>query len=134
MANRIVRPRLRRTNKSPKATTESSSEGQHRRVQHDKWLERDTIHLGDCRTLLPRIEPESLALSVWSPPYWVGKSYEVHLSFGDWQSLVSTTIRLHYPILKPGAFLAINIADILCFRDEQMPRIQLANISKHRSP
>lgn len=98
------------------------------------YLAVDEVHLGDCRELLPRIENESVALSVWSPPYWVGKSYEADLSFQDWQALIAETIRLHYALLKPGAFLAINIADILCFRDESMPRIQLANISKHRSP
>ncbi|MCG3773718.1 MAG: Modification methylase MboII [Nitrospira sp.] len=103
-----------------------------RQVSRDQLL---IIHgRGDCRELLPRIEPESVSLSVWSPPYWVGKSYETNLSFEDWQGLLSQTIRLHYDILKPGGFLAINIADILCFRDPDMPRIQLPNVSKHRSP
>ena len=98
------------------------------------WLATDDIHLGDCRKLIPQIEPESVALSVWSPPYFVGKSYEASWSFGEWQSLLAETIRAHFTALKPGAFLAINIADILCFRDPTMPRIQLANVSKHRSP
>jgi site-specific DNA-methyltransferase (adenine-specific) len=101
--------------------------------QH-KWLAVDEIHLGDCRELIPQIEPESVALSVWSPPYFVGKSYEAGWSFEEWQALLSATIRVHFAALKPGGFLAINIADILCFRDPQMPRIQLANVSKHRSP
>ena len=34
------------------------------------------IYLGDARHLIKRIHPESVALSFWSPPYYVGKSYE----------------------------------------------------------
>lgn len=56
------------------------------------------------------------------PPYLVGKEYESHLSFEDWQSLWRTVIALHYDLLKPGGFLVINIADILCFKDAGMPR------------
>lgn len=43
-------------------------------------------------------------------------------------------IYLHYSILKPGGFLVINIADILSFPDENIPRFQAANVEKHRSP
>lgn len=41
------------------------------------------IYHGDSQQLLRRIEQESLALSVWSPPYYVGKGYEQDLSFED---------------------------------------------------
>jgi len=54
----------------------------------------------------------------------VGKSYETHLTFDDWQGLLREVIALHLPIIKPGGFLVINIADILCFKDPSMPRIQ----------
>ncbi len=93
----------------------------------------DRIHQGDARQLLPRIEPNSVALSVWSPPYFVGKAYEADLDFSQWQSLLREVIRLHFPIIKPGGFLVVNIADILCFRDESMPRIQAQNVSRHTS-
>src|SRR5438874_3411863 len=46
----------------------------------------NAIHRGDASKLLPRIERDSVALSVWSPPYYVGKSYEAHLDFDAWQS------------------------------------------------
>jgi site-specific DNA-methyltransferase (adenine-specific) len=95
-------------------------------------LEADRIYAGDARELLPRIEPGSIALSVWSPPYFVGKSYEANLTFGDWQSLLRDVVRQHYAIIKPGGFLAINIADILCFKDERMPAIQ-AEVPTRRS-
>jgi DNA modification methylase len=90
------------------------------------------IHLGDCRQFLPRIAPESIALSFWSPPYFVGKSYEKDITFEQWQDLLAETVRLHYPILRPGAFLVVNIADILCFADPSIPRIQAESHGSNR--
>lgn len=97
-------------------------------------LSPQKIYLGDARILLPQIEPTSVALSFWSPPYFVGKSYEVGMSFEQWRALLSTTMRLHFPAVKPGGFLVINIADILCFRDPEMPRIQANSRSGKKSP
>ena len=97
------------------------------------YLEVDKVHQGDSLALLPRIKPNSIAVSVWSPPYFVGKSYEAHLKFEEWQNLLREVIKLHWPIVKPGGFLIINIADILCFADEAMPRIQAQNVTRHRS-
>lgn len=96
-------------------------------------LALNQIHVGDARELLTEIEPNSIALSVWSPPYHVGKDYEKDVTFDEWQSLLREVVRLHTPILKPGGFLCINIADILCFRDDSMPKIQAANPGRHRS-
>jgi DNA modification methylase len=97
-----------------------------------EYLNTNEIHHGDARDLLKKIEPHSIACSVWSPPYHVGKSYEEDMSFDDWQSLLRDVIAQHYPILTPGGFLVINIADILCFPDEDMPRIQADNVSRRR--
>lgn len=99
-----------------------------------QYLRPNEIYLGDAIQLLPQIEPNSIALSVWSPPYFVGKEYEAHLSFEDWQDLLKTVIHLHFPIVKPGGFLVINIADILVFRDPSMPRIQAEAVNRKRSP
>lgn len=93
-------------------------------------LEVNRIHQGDARELLPRVVPESVALSVWSPPYFVGKSYEAGWTFDEWRELLETVIAGHYRLLKPGGFLAVNIADILCFPDPEMPKIQAENISR----
>ena len=98
------------------------------------YLVPNGVYKGDAKILLPQIAPQSVALSVWSPPYFVGKSYESHLTFDDWESLIRSVIGLHYPIIKPGGFLVINIADILCFRDPTMPKIQADNAKRHRSP
>lgn len=96
------------------------------------FLAVDEIHLGDARQLLEKMEPESVALSVWSPPYFVGKSYERDWKYEDWQELLRDVIGKHFPILKPGAFLAINIADILCFADSNISRVQAERLGGHR--
>ncbi|MBP8973667.1 MAG: site-specific DNA-methyltransferase [Anaerolineae bacterium] len=98
------------------------------------YLRPNGIYHGDARQLLLQIEPNSIALSVWSPPYFVGKDYEAHLSFEEWQDLLETVIHLHFPIIKPGGFLVINIADILTYKDSSMPRIQAEAVNRKRSP
>ncbi|HRQ23650.1 MAG TPA: site-specific DNA-methyltransferase [Anaerolineales bacterium] len=98
------------------------------------YLYVNEVYQGDARELLPRIEPNSIAVSVWSPPYFVGKEYEAHLTFADWQDLLKSVIELHFPIVKPGGFLVVNIADILVFKDPDMPRVQADAINKKRSP
>ena len=101
--------------------------------QIDDALEVNRIYQGEVRELLPKIQPNSIALSIWSPPYFVGKEYESNLSFEDWQNLLSTVINLHFPIIKPGGFLVINIADILVFKDPTIPKIQAEVVSSRRS-
>lgn len=97
-----------------------------------KRLSQNQIHQGDCRSLLNQMHPESVALSVWSPPYYVGKDYEKDLDFPAWKKLLKTAIKLQFPLIKPGGFLAINIADILCFKDETMPKIMAENVSRRK--
>ena len=71
---------------------------------------------------------------MWSPPYYVGKQYEAYLkTFADWKNLLRQVIRHHFPIIKDGGFLAINISDILCFGDSFMPRIQAENVDRRKS-
>ncbi|ACO45098.1 site-specific DNA-methyltransferase [Deinococcus deserti] len=97
-------------------------------------LEINQIHQGDSRKLLKEIDANSIDLSVWSPPYYVGKDYERYLeSYQDWVNLLSAVIAEHDRILKPGGFMVINIADILVFKDEEIPRFQALNITKQRS-
>lgn len=98
-----------------------------------QWLEPDHVHHGDAPTLLKRIEPGSVACSVWSPPYHLGKKYEAGQTFEQWQTLLRDTIAAHFDALKPGGFLVVNIADILCFPDPTLPRIQLPNITRQNA-
>ncbi|OQX26267.1 MAG: site-specific DNA-methyltransferase [Desulfobacteraceae bacterium IS3] len=95
-------------------------------------LKPNDIYCGDSRILLKKIDTNSVALSVWSPPYYVGKDYEKDLTFESWKNLLRDVIKSHFPIIKPGGFLAINIADILCFKDESMPKIMAENISRRK--
>ncbi len=97
-------------------------------------LELNRTHQGDNRDLLKLLPAESVALSVWSPPYFVGKSYEQGLTVGEWSALIHAVIAEHARVLKPGGFLAINIADILAFSDDSIPRFQADVVSTKRSP
>lgn len=87
----------------------------------------NNIYCGEAQLLMNEIEPESIALSFWSPPYFLGKDYETGETFDSWQNLLKTVIRQHYTVLKPGGFMVINMADILSFKDENMPRIMGLN-------
>lgn len=98
-----------------------------------EYLAINEIYQGDARELLPQIAPNSIACSVWSPPYHVGKDYEKQYSYEEWISLIKDVIRLHYTIIKPGGFLVVNIADILCFADNKMPKIQAMNLRRQKS-
>ena len=68
-------------------------------------LGTNNIYHGDARHFLKRIAPESVALSVWSPPYCVGKEYEKGASFESWKALLRNVIYLHYPIVKAGSLI-----------------------------
>lgn len=89
---------------------------------------------GDCRDVLPALDAASVDLSFWSPPYFVGKSYEQHLDFEGWQTLIADVIAAHARILRPGGFMVVNIDDILCYADDSMPRYQADNITRKTSP
>ena len=91
------------------------------------------IVAGDAREELRKLPAASIDLSFWSPPYCVGKSYERHLSFDDWRELLRGVIQCHSRIVKPGGFLAVNIADILCFPDASMPKFQADNLRRKTS-
>lgn len=103
---------------SPSGSAPEPSPALHARERSSRFLGEDRIHAGDARDLMHRIEPESVALSIWWPPYFVGKSYERELSFGDWTKLIRAVVGGHVRTLIPGGFVAINIADVLCFADE----------------
>jgi site-specific DNA-methyltransferase (adenine-specific) len=82
--------------------------------------------------MLTMIEPNSVAISIWSPPYHVGKQYEDGQTYEEWIDMLTQVINNHFSILKPGGFLAVNIADILCFPDTAMPKIQADNVSNKK--
>ncbi|MCX7899629.1 MAG: site-specific DNA-methyltransferase [Methylocystis sp.] len=93
---------------------------------------QEGVFLGDARELDRIAAPESIALSLWSPPYHVGKSYERDQTFTEWKSLLRRTLLAHAGVIKPGGFVAVNIADILCFADPLMPRVMAENVSRRK--
>ena len=100
----------------------------------DSGVRLDSIATGDARSIMRGIDAHSMDLSFWSPPHHVGKSYEQGATFEDWQALLSEVIAAHGRVLKPGAFMAVNIGDILCFPDPAMPRLQADNIRGKTCP
>lgn len=98
-----------------------------------KYLEVNKVHQGLSENLMKQIEPESVSLSFWSPPYFVGKEYEKDATFDSWQSMLREVIHHHSIALRPGGFLVINIGDIRCFKDESIPRFQAMNLSMQKS-
>ena len=96
------------------------------------YIEYDKIYCGMAEDVMEQIEPDSIAVSVWSPPYHVGKQYESNQSYDEWLEMLRKVIENHVRVLKPGGFLAINIGDILCFPDVNMPKIQANNVSSRK--
>lgn len=96
------------------------------------YLEVNKVYCGDSQELMKSIKPDSLALSFWSPPYFLGKDYEKGETYDSWQNMLKNVIQLHFSALKPGGFLVINIADILAFQDSSMPRIMGLNPSNRK--
>lgn len=97
-----------------------------------QYLKADVIYHAKSEYKMLEIEPNSVALSLWSPPYFVGKEYEKEETFESWQAMLKKVIENHALALKSGGFLVVNIADILCFKDDDMPRIQALNISNQK--
>ncbi len=97
-----------------------------------QYLKHNAIYYGRSEHKMLEIEPNCVALSLWSPPYFVGKKYEKEETFESWQLMLRKVIHNHALVLKPGGFIVINMADILCFKDGEMPKIQALNISNQK--
>jgi DNA modification methylase len=69
-----------------------------------------SLFLGDCREMMERhIPSDSVSLSVWSPPYCVGKEYERGVSYDEWANMLADVLQAHARILKPGGFCAVTM-------------------------
>ena len=98
----------------------------------DVAFQFDRIYAGDAREILKLVPDFSVDLSFWSPPYFVGKRYERELTWQGWQNLIREVLREHSRIVRPGGFVAVNIGDILCWRDPAMPKFQAENTQRKR--
>ena len=96
--------------------------------RNDHSFKFNRILVGDAQTLMDTIPQNSIDLSFWSPPYHVGKSYEKSQTFLDWKNMISRIISQHTRVLRPGCFMVVNIGDILCFQDSDIPRFQANNM------
>ncbi len=104
------------------------------RTKIKETIEFNRIYTGDSRDILRLINDSVVDLSFWSPPYFVGKDYERDLTWSGWQELIEEVLIEHTRIVRPGGFVAVNIGDILCWRDESMPRFQADNMRNKRVP
>ena len=52
-----------------------------------QYLLPNKIYCGRSEELMKQIEPSSIALSFWSPPYFVGKEYEKDETYESWQNM-----------------------------------------------
>ena len=115
---------------APKTANSFTVPANHPVLVAEDFLADNTVYLGDAAKLMRCIRPGTVAASFWSPPYFVGKSYEKNASFDDWLKLLREVVQAHVNVLRAGGFMIINIADILCFSDSSMPRIQADNYHK----
>ena len=73
------------------------------------WF-RDRILIGDSRQL--QLPDRSVHLVVTSPPYNVGKDYDVDLSLGEWLDLLAEVLAECWRVLVPGGRIAVNVAGV----------------------
>lgn len=71
----------------------------------------DQVHLHDSREL-SFLPDNSVHLMITSPPYNVGKEYDLDLSQGEYLGLISAVMREVYRLLVPGGRACINIANV----------------------
>jgi len=78
----------------------------------------DPFHLGDARHL-DFLPDNSVALVVTSPPYFVGKDYELDVerpevpaSYGEYLKLLHEVFAECVRVLEPGGRIAVNVANL----------------------
>ena len=72
----------------------------------------NTIYRADCRSFLPKMDAESVQLTVTSPPYNIGKDYGTHdddLSLGEWRDLIEETLDELFRVTVPDGKVCINV-------------------------
>lgn len=73
----------------------------------------------DSRSIPEHLEPNSVALVVTSPPYFVGKEYEEALgrgvipaSYQDYLQMLEEVFAACVEVMEPGARIAVNVANL----------------------
>lgn len=78
----------------------------------------DTVLQGDCRSM-SQVNDNSVALVVTSPPYFVGKEYELAVgeggipeSYVEYLEMLRDTFAECRRVLEPGGRIAVNVANL----------------------
>lgn len=71
-----------------------------------EYLKSNVIYHGRSEKKILEIEPSSVALSLWSPPYFVGKEYEKGETFESWQTMLRQVIENHALVFKIRRFFS----------------------------
>src|SRR5271166_5810553 len=86
-------------------------------------MDREQILTGDCRAILPTLEPESVQCCVTSPPYWGLRDYGVDGALGlestpeEYLARMVAVFREVWRVIKPDGTLWVNIGD--CYGQNQ---------------
>lgn len=62
---------------------------------------------------MSEVEDNSVQLVVTSPPYNVGKEYEVGITFDEWREMMDGVLKECMRVLVRGGRLAVNVANIM---------------------
>lgn len=103
-----------------------------RQKRGNKAFEYNKIICGNSEEILHTFPTNIIDLSFWSPPYHVGKLYEKHLDFDNWKDMLNRVIVEQFRVIRKGGFMVVNIGDILCFSDPNVPRIQADDIKRKK--
>jgi len=66
------------------------------------------LYFGDCLEVLPTLEEESVQLTITSPPYAIGKEYELKQSYQDLVELVRLMSHHLLLVTKSSGFCLVN--------------------------
>ncbi|MGZ4683630.1 MAG: DNA-methyltransferase, partial [Acidimicrobiales bacterium] len=85
---------------------------------HEVFTVDDPFHHGDSRDL-SFLPDDSVALVVTSPPYFVGKDYEIDIarqevpeSYAEYLELLTDVFAECVRVLEPGGRIAVNVANL----------------------
>jgi len=80
----------------------------------DEWV---TIYLGDCRGILPQLPDKSIDLVLTSPPYNVGKEYELDISRDKYKDLLTEALYSLHLKLRDDGRVCWNVANTMGLGD-----------------
>jgi len=82
------------------------------------------IHLGDCKEVLGNLlasGERAFDLVITSPPYNIGKSYEMPMSHADYVKHIKDRLRLVEKLISPSGSLWLNLGYSKAFNGQHFP-------------